>query len=166
MNQSEVLNMSESARSLLNRALRFCAASEQCEGDVRRKLADWGASNDEAEAILTLLRDEGYVDDHRYARAYCESKLLRAGWGRQKVAYHLRMKGLASEAVNEGLDAVDDEACRDILTSLAERKAAELRSSRTPPEPPILRRKLTAFLLQRGYPLSQINPIITNILKK
>ena len=166
MKQSEELNMSDNVRALLGRARLYCAASEQCCGDVRRKLSDWGATTDEAEDIVGLLCEEGYVDDRRYARAYCESKMLRGGWGCQKVAYHLRMKGVDSETVAEALADVDDEACNEVLAEIAERKASELRSARTPLEPDVLRRKLTAFLMQRGFRLSEINPVLQNILKR
>ena len=152
-------NMDDSALALLARARAWCAAAEQCSPAALLKLRSWGADEDDAEAILTALVDEGYIDDSRFARAYCESKMLRSGWGRLKVLHQLRQKRLPREAIDEGMQAVGDEAYRDMLRDTALRKAATVRDA----DPDVRRRKLTAFLAQRGYTLDEINETLTNI---
>ena len=142
--------------ALLNRARRYCAAAEQCSDAVRQKVSAWGGDPPMAGRIIARLRDEGYLDDIRYARRYCESKLLGQHWGRQKVAYQLRMKHLAPEAIAAGMDAVDDEAYMQALADLAAKKARTLPLDDR-------RRKLTAFLASRGYAISEINQVLINI---
>ena len=64
--------LSDSARALLDRARRYCALSEQCESGVRQKLISWGAASDVVPVIVDRLRSEDYLNDVRYARAFCE----------------------------------------------------------------------------------------------
>ena len=87
---------SQAYKAQLERARRWCAAEERCESGVREKLAAWGAGSGDADDIVASLTEEGYLDDGRYARAYCESKVLRQHWGRQKVCYQLRLKRLSA----------------------------------------------------------------------
>lgn len=153
---------SQAYKAQLERARRWCAAEERCESGVREKLAAWGAGSGDADGIVASLTEEGYLDDGRYARAYCESKMLRSGWGRLKVAYQLRLKQLPRAAVDAGMAAVDDEAYMAVLEQAAMKKAATLRGA----DDAERRRKLTAFLAQRGYTMDEINQVITKTLQQ
>lgn len=148
--------------ALLDRARRYCALAEQCESGVRQKLVTWGAGADDANAVVECLRSEGYLDDKRYARAYCESKMLQQGWGRQKVLYQLRLKHLPKEAIDSGVAVVDDERYFEMLRATAERKMQELGPDFTPDN----QRKLVSFLTSRGFTFGEINKVITNILEQ
>lgn len=153
-------NMTDSA--LLDRARRYCALAEQCESGVRQKLVTWGAGAEEANAVVESLRGEGYLDDRRYARAYCESKMLQQGWGRQKVLYQLRLKHLPKEAIDWGVSSVDDGSYEEMLRGVTLRKMKELGSDFSPEN----QRKLVAFLTSRGFTFGEINKVITNILEQ
>lgn len=143
--------------ALLNRARHYCAAEEQCEFDVRNKLDAWGVDDEEmADRIVDRLVDEGYLDAVRYATRYAESKLLHAHWGRDKVAYQLRQKRLPSDAIRQGLATVEDESYLQMLNDLAEKKLREYADER----------KLTRFLLSRGFRYSEINQVLINILSQ
>lgn len=158
MNRSK--DMTDSA--LLDRARRYCALTEQCESGVRQKLVVWGAGASEADSIVARLRNDGYLDDKRYARAYCESKMLQQGWGRQKVLYQLRLKHLPKEAIDSGVAAVDEDRYQEVLREVTERKMRELGSDFTPDN----QRKLVSFLTSRGFTFGEINKVITNILEQ
>lgn len=155
-------NMDDNALALLARARAWCAAAEQCSSAASDRLRTWGADADVAADIVARLVDEGYIDDDRYARAYCESKMLRAGWGRLKVLHQLRLKHLPHEAITKAIAAVDDEVYMALLEETARKKAQSLNTT----DPATLRHKVTAFLTQRGYTLDEINETLTNIKQK
>ena len=148
--------LSEGARALLDRARRYCALTEQCESGVRQKLIAWGATSDEVPLIVDRLRTDDYLNDIRYARAYCEGKLLHQRWGRQKVLYHLRTKHLPKEAIEEGMSVIDDETYFRILNDEADKKLRMLGGELTPD----VRRKMLSFLASRGYSTSDISRVL------
>lgn len=160
---------SQSYKAQFDRARGWCAAEERCESGVRDKLVAWGASADDANEIVAALRVEGYLDDVRYARAYCESKVLHQHWGRQKVLYQLRLKRLPREAIEQGMAVVDEEQYMEILEETATRKLREL-SGKCEVEGEKWgvseKRKLMAFLASRGFTMSEINEVITKITKQ
>lgn len=161
--------ISDNLKALLDRARNYCALAEQCEDAVRQKLVTWGASPSESDTIVALLYNEHYLDDERFARAYCESKILQQHWGRQKVLYQLRLKHLPRAAVDSGMAAVGEEAYFAVLTEVAEKKYREL-TAPSPNHPALLpsqiAQKLTAFLATRGFLSSEINQVLNNILKQ
>lgn len=145
---------------LLDRARHYCSLTEQCEDAVRQKLVTWGATPTESDQVTATLYNEGYIDDIRYAKAYCESKILHQHWGRQKVLYQLRLKHLPRRAVDAGMAAVSDDDYRATLATVAEKKRQELCSRID--DPLLLRKKLMAFLASRGFTVDEIKQVITN----
>lgn len=156
-------------KAQLERARGWCAAEERCESGVREKLVAWGVSMEDVDGIVATLRQEGFVDDVRYARAYCDSKVLRQRWGRQKVVYQLRLKRLSREAIEEGLSAVDKDEYMKMLEETAIRKLEELSGKCEEGSEQWeagLKRKVMAFLTSRGFTMNEINEVITKITKQ
>jgi len=151
----------DTQRALLEKARRYCALSEQCEDAVRQKLVTWGASPSDSDVIVAALQGEGYLDNERYARAFCENKILTQHWGRQKVLYQLRLKHLPREAVDRGMAAVGNEAYMAVLAEVAEKKRQELEQKTD--DPFVLRQKLTASLVNKGFTLPEINQVLSNV---
>lgn len=155
MSSSSPKSETDTARAFLDRARRWCALSEQCESGVRQKLISWGAASDEVDRIVARLRADDYLNDFRYARAYCEGKLLGQRWGRQKVLYQLRAKHLPKDAIEEGMSAVDDETYFRIMVEEKDKKLRLLGGEMTPD----VRRRLLSFLASRGYSADEISRI-------
>lgn len=151
--------LSDATRAILDRARRYCALGEQCESGVRQKLISWGATSEEVPLIVDRLRADDYLNDVRYARAFCEGKLLQQHWGRQKVLYHLRQKHLPVEAIAEGMAVVDDETYNRILFEETEKKYHSLGSEMTPE----VKRKMLSFLTSRGYSVDDINHVFAQL---
>ena len=154
-------NSNDTQQALLDRARHYCALAEQCEDAVRQKLVTWGASPSDSDYIVKTLQGEGYLDNERYVRAFCESKILTQHWGRQKVLYQLRLKHLPREVVDRGMAAVSPEAYMAVLAEAAEKKRQELEQKTN--DPFVLRQKLTAALVNKGFTLPEINQVLTNI---
>ena len=106
MMRKPLVKMNE--RQALERMSSRCAKSEQCEADVRRKLAEWEQDDAAADRIVERLRAEGFVDDERFCRAFVEDKWRFNRWGRTKIRMALRMKGMDGAPADEALAAVDD----------------------------------------------------------
>jgi regulatory protein len=148
----------DNLHALLDRARRYCSGVEQCEDAVRQKLVTWGATPGESDVVIAKLIEENYLDDERYACAYCESKILGQHWGRQKVLYQLRQKHIPRAAVDKGMASVSEEDYLGVLRGVAERKSEELADAVS--DPFVLRQKVTAFLVTRGFTLAEINRVL------
>ena len=116
MMRKPLVKMNE--RQALERMSSRCAKSEQCEADVRRKLAEWEQDDAAADRIVERLRAEGFVDDERFCRAFVEDKWRFNRWGRTKIRMALRMKGMDGAPADEALAAVDDNEYREVLAAM------------------------------------------------
>lgn len=131
----------------LSRAAALCSRSEQCESDIRAKLLRWEVGADEADTIIARLKDEHFLDEQRYARAFVHDKFLYNGWGPIKLTAMLRQKQVGSETIAAALDQFSRQDYRNSLHRLLEVKLRSV-SSR---EPRLARAALLRFAASRGF---------------
>ena len=141
------------------RLATLCARSEQAEGDLRKKLHDWGLSPSDADAVIARLKQERYLDNERYARAYCRDKLRFNGWGRIKIAFMLRSKGVEQEYIDAAIAEIDEEQYAAILDDALAAKAKTLGGKSDEQ----VRASLLRFASSRGFEPNIIFPAIERL---
>ena len=102
----------------MNRAAALCARSEQAPGDISEKLMRWGLSASDAARVIGQLTEQGFLDEKRYARAFIKDKFAFNGWGRIKLAFQLRQKGITAEVIDDAMSEIDDERYRERLVDI------------------------------------------------
>ena len=141
------------------RLATLCARCEQAEGDLRKKLRDWMVSPADADAIIDRLKQERYLDNERYARAYCRDKLRFNGWGRIKIAFMLKGKGIEQEFIDAALAQIDEEQYVTILNEALAAKAKTLSAKSDEAK----RASLLRFAASRGFETNLIFPAVARI---
>ncbi len=138
----------EQYSTLRQKAATYCSLAEHCESEVRDKLIDWGADNEECiSQIINYLIENNFISPTRYCRAYAHDKLIYQGWGKRKIEMMLRQKQLPPQNIREALNAINNEQYRDILLSLLQKKARSLKRETGD----ILQTKLLRFAASRGF---------------
>ncbi|MBP5517024.1 MAG: RecX family transcriptional regulator [Bacteroidales bacterium] len=154
------VNFTESEQAFLLKAEQYCSTSEQCCSSVREKLLNWGASRDLTERITLSLVDNGYIDEERYCRIYCDSKLHLQKWGRLKIAYQLRGKRINNVVIEKAIQEIDEELYRETLVKLAENKMHTIKED----DPRKRKAKLMSYLASHGFTHEEIENTINEIL--
>ena len=132
----------------LNRAAAYCSQAERATQEVLQKLEAWEVSDDDAARILEFLRKERFLDEQRYVHAFVNDKFTYERWGRVKIAYALRAKGVTGAVVSNTMDdVIDPDRYVETLTELLR---AKMRGMKTPLVPND-RAKLYRFAAQRGF---------------
>lgn len=134
------------AEEMLVKMAGLCAAAEQCASDIRAKILKKGFSPEDAERMISYLRQNRYLDDSRYARAFAIDKVRFSGWGRMKVRMGLRAKGIEDSVVSQALDCIADSDYMDALQKAMQAKARSLDLSDVND-----RRKLYRHIASRGF---------------
>lgn len=139
--------MNSTTTDLYVRAARLCSGSEHCSSQIREKLLSWEASEEDADEIVRRLTDEKFIDDRRFARAYCHDKFSYSRWGRVKIRQMLRHWNLGEEEIAEGLAVIPDEEYMETLSELLRKKDRTLRDS----DPYQRKGKLVRHLVSKGF---------------
>lgn len=111
----------------------------------------------EAENIVSMLVEERYVDDMRYASAFARDKASIAGWGNVKIRYMLSAKGISKDVIDEALREIDEGKATARLDKIIENKARSLKDD------PQKRLKILRFALGRGYEYDEVKHILDRL---
>lgn len=131
-----------------NRISAYCTVAERCVQEVREKMRKLEYNADEMEDYLKRLIDEGFVDEGRYAIAFTKDKFRFAKWGKRKIEYALRAKGIDGAHIQAALETIDDGEYEALKKQLAEAKAKTLKGDKNDMTN---RAKILRFLASRGF---------------
>lgn len=114
-------------KDALSRVEAICSKKEMCSGDVVEKLRKWEVDEDSWDSIVDSLIDNRYLDNRRYASLYVRSKYIYNRWGKIKIRYNLKQKGVDSSHIQAAIDEINEEEYRQNLIHLIENKMHSLR---------------------------------------
>ena len=131
----------------LGKAASLCSQSEHCISQIEEKLFSWGISDKDVEGIVSRLVEEKYIDNRRFARAYCHDKFCYNHWGRMKIRQMLRHLRLSDEEIAEGMSTIPDEDYSEKLNDVLRAKDRTLKDT----DKYLRKAKLVRHLLSRGF---------------
>ena len=142
-----------------DRLRALCSRREYCTQDVMKKaMKALEGDRHAAEQVLETLVAEKYVDDLRYAGAYCRDKASLSGWGEVKIRYMLASKGISREIIAEALEEIDGNRAQDRLNRLLQTKYKSIKDD------PQCRLKLLRYALGRGYSYDEVTSVIDRLI--
>lgn len=109
------------------RMAQLCSRTEYCESDIRKKLSAFSLDSSAVDEIILNLRSEKFLDDERYAKAYISDKFRINRWGKVKLRYSLKMKGLPANVIEIALGNIDDEKYKAVLIKTMKDKARTIK---------------------------------------
>ncbi len=101
---------------------RFCAFRERSPNEVLQKLKSWGLSDQEGEALIAELTELKFIDETRFANAFCNDKFEFNSWGKQKIRAHIFAHRIPASIVDEALARIDEDRYTNRLHALAKTK--------------------------------------------
>ena len=137
----------------------FCTYQERCIREVQDKLKSWAVQKQHIPAIINQLQKEGFLNEERFAKAFAGGKFRLNKWGRQKIGFELKIRGIPELLIEEGLYEIDDEAYRNVLKELIFRKYNELKQEKNLN----IREKIINFAFGKGYEMNLILELIKEL---
>jgi len=139
---------------------QYCAYQERCHSEVKEKLYNYGVYRDDAEEIISKLIEENYLNEERFASLFAGGRFRIKQWGKMKIKYELKQKGVSEYCIKKALQSIDPDEYEKSLQKLADQKLRTLKSEKNIF---IKKRKLQDFLLQRGFENDLVRGIVNNI---
>lgn len=139
---------------IITKLERYCAYQDRCTQEVLTKLRSLQVEEKEAQQILRLLKNDGFVDDERYAQSYIRGKVGLKQWGKQKIRMSLLQKGIPKELINKYLEHITPQQYTDNLQA-AVRKWTQSHG-------PVTQENITKLyrhLLSKGYTYEEIKGV-------
>jgi regulatory protein len=144
----------------LESALRLLAVRLRSRAEVQARLQRRGYPAEAIAGVITQLDGEGLLDDMRFSRAWVAGRLAIRPSGRVRLRRELQQKGVASEIIEQVLQAgLSESEERAQAVALAQRRSARYR--REPPEVAV--RRLAGVLQRRGFSTGAITAALRDV---
>jgi regulatory protein len=107
---------------LLHKAASYCSISEHCISEVEMKLNAWGVETGEATKIIQHLIEDDFINEKRYCIAFVKDKFHFNKWGKIKISYSLKQKGIDNKLISNALNTIDEGEYEEMLALLLKAK--------------------------------------------
>lgn len=135
------------SRQMRERALELLSRKPQSRRELTRKLNEWGAGPEEADAVCDRMEELGYLNEAAYAARIVEVYSAR-GFGEKKLRDELYRRGVPREEWDEALARVED--ATQAIDDFLRKKLTGWTGDRKQLQ------KVTAALARRGFSWSDI----------
>lgn len=116
-----------SLEELLHKAASYCSISEHCISEVEEKLNAWGVTTEEKTTIIDRLITEDFINEKRFCQYFVKDKFRFNKWGKIKISYALKGKGLDNELISASLNIIDEGEYEELLASILKTKLATIK---------------------------------------
>ncbi len=147
-------------QTALNKATSLCVSSEKCEYDLKEKLDKWAVDVSDVIKIIEQLKKDDFINEKRYCNAFVKDKFKFNRWGKTKIAFMLRQKGISNQSIESAIDNIDTDEYISVLTDILSAKHKTIKDK----DPYQTKAKLYNFAVSRGFENEVIKEVIKRIL--
>ena len=141
---------------------RWCAMQERCTVEVKIHAAASGISDKNTAKIIEQLKEEGFINEERFAKLYAGGKFRNKKWGRSRIKGEHRARQISEEAIREGIKEIDEEQYRKNIVEMVEHKIATTDHS----NPILFKHRLSKLAIAKGYEPDLVYQIIDELMKE
>ncbi len=143
---------------IFDRISRYCAYQERCTREVEQKLTDWKVPREKIGQVMKKLKEERFIDDERFARLFVRGKFRINKWGRLRLQYELKGRGLSEKLIREALLEISETDYHKTIRELILKKKSEI----NPGKSLNIREKIITFVTGKGFEFD----LTLNIIKE
>lgn len=129
-------------------AAKYCAFTERAPKQVFDKLISWNFTEEQAEKIVLRLLEENFLNEERFAKAFCHDKFEFNHWGKIKIKMELGKFHLSYDILEEALKSINQEKYLLVLADLTEKKWRLLQPKG---EEYLQKRKTADYMMRKGF---------------
>ena len=103
------ISFSEDEKIIIEKIQSYCLYQERYIREVKNKLFSYKVSSKLTENIVEYLIDNDYLNEERYTKMFVQGKLRIKKWGRIKLKYELKLKGVDINIIEDKINNINEE---------------------------------------------------------
>jgi len=142
-------------KSALNKIINYCNYRDRSTKEIKTKLLDLNYSIEIIDSAISQAIELRIVDNLRFSKSFSRGKNQKNRWGKIKIAYELKNKGLNNKEITFGLESIEEKTYYKILMKSIEvykRKSKNFEKN-----------KLIKHLINKGYETSLVFTTINKL---
>lgn len=145
--------------AILARIHHYCAYQERCSRDVENKLMQWKVPSEKVKRIMKLLKEEGFIDEERFARIFVRGKFHINKWGRSKIRHELKIRSIPEAMAHKAMEEIGEDDYVRTIRELVLKKKIAINSGKYLN----VREKILTFVTGKGFEPDLISKVLTEL---
>ena len=141
---------------ILQKLARYCAYQERCVQELEQKMKTFEVTPSDYPFYLEWLRENNYLNEARFVEIFVRSKFNQKSWGRTKINYELRKRGISASLLASAWDVIDDADYIEKARALLKKKKDEIKTGTSPQR----YQKCYNFGLSKGYESALVRELL------
>ena len=129
-------------------AMKFCGYRERSKKEVEDKLRNKNFNDKIINSCINRLVELDFLNNERFSISFSRGKNKNNRWGKNKIKFHLKSKGLNQDEIKIGIESIEEETYLNILEKNIELYNKKLKEPN--------KNKLIAHLINKGYEMDLI----------
>jgi regulatory protein len=125
----------------------YCAYQERCHQEVVQKLTGMHMIPEAIDVIMVHLLQHNFLNEERFAKTFVRGKFKIKAWGRNRLTFQLKQKGVSKVNINNALAEITDEEYIGLFNDLADKKASSIKETNKLKK----KKKFIDYFLYRGW---------------
>lgn len=105
---------------------------------------------------LAWLRENNYLNEARFVEIFVRSKFNQKSWGRTKINFELRKRGISASLLASAWDGINDQDYIEKARALLQKKKDEIKTGTSPQR----YQKCYNYGLSKGYESSLVRELL------
>jgi len=141
---------------------RYCVYQDRCHQEVERKFREFHVIPAAKELIFLHLLEHDFLNEERFSKSYARGKFSIKKWGKQRIIRELKFRDISEYNIKTALKEIDEAVYLSTVYSITEKRNALITEENSYKR----RKKLTDFLLRKGYEFDLIYATVKAVIEK
>ena len=124
------IKLSKDEKLILEKMRSYCMYQERCIQEVKKKLTRLQVVPKTKSKIINHLIDDDYLNEVRFTKSFIQGKLRIKKWGRIKLNYELKIRGVKKYIIDEEINKISKEDYYDYFNEFSNNKIKTLKGSK------------------------------------
>ena len=124
------IKLSKDEKVILEKMRSYCMYQERSVQEVKKKLTCLQVISKTKSKIINHLIDDDYLNEVRFAKSFIQGKLRIKKWGRIKLNYELRIRGVKKFIIDEQINKISNDDYYDYFNEFSNNKIKILKGSK------------------------------------
>jgi regulatory protein len=124
------IKLSKDENIILEKMQSYCMYQERCIKEVKKKLTRLQVTPKTKSKVINHLIDNDYLNEVRFTKSFIQGKLRIKKWGKIKLIYELRIRGVKKFIIDEEINKISKDDYYNYFNEFSNNKIKILKGSK------------------------------------
>ena len=145
------IKLTKDEKVILEKMRSYCMYQDRCIQEVKKKLTRLQVAPKTKSKIINHLIDDDYLNEVRFTKSFIQGKLRIKKWGRIKLNYELKKRGVTKFIIDQEINKISKEDYCHYFNEFSNNKIKTLKGSKDQKK-----RSFVNYFTYRGWEINLI----------